>query len=181
MPGKGIAHVGAATVLPLSAHVAAAVTAAIGRARPQLAGSDPVVRRSDRADFQSNAALPLAKRIAVPPARLAAELAADLEPDAVIAHVGASGPGFLNITVTDTASWAQLAARLADPRLGVGEPAHGSASSSTTPHPTWPRKCTSAICAPRSSATAWPGCSPSSAPTWCAPITSATGAPSSGC
>nr|WP_281920792.1 hypothetical protein [Nocardia cyriacigeorgica] len=37
---------------------------AIGRVRPDLAGADPIVRRSDRADFQSNAALPLAKKSA---------------------------------------------------------------------------------------------------------------------
>lgn len=117
----------AATVVPLRAYVATAVTGAIVRARPQLAGADPVVRRSDRADFQSNAALPLAKGIGVAPNRLAAEIIGALTDrgDAVVADVQASGPGFLNITVTGAAIWAQLAARLGDAQLGVGEPAHG--------------------------------------------------------
>ncbi|MFI1916532.1 hypothetical protein [Nocardia sp. NPDC020380] len=38
----------AATVVPLLEQVATAVSAAIVRARPQLAGADPVVRRSNR-------------------------------------------------------------------------------------------------------------------------------------
>ena len=36
-----------------------------------------------------------------------------------------SGPGFLNITVSDQAVWGQVAARLASPRLGVGNPEDG--------------------------------------------------------
>ncbi|MEV6390204.1 arginine--tRNA ligase [Nocardia xishanensis] len=116
----------AATVVPLLAHVASLVSEAIVRARPQLAGADPVVRRSDRADFQSNAALSLAKQIGEPPNQLASELTSELSiGDAVIAQVQASGPGFLNITLTDASIWARLAARLADARLGIGEPAAG--------------------------------------------------------
>lgn len=116
-----------AAVVPLLAHVAAAVSEAIVRVRPELAGADPVVRRSDRADVQSNAALPLAKRTGAAPNRLAAELAGEIGSggDGLIADVRASGPGFLNITLADAAIWAQLAARLADTRLGIGEPAHG--------------------------------------------------------
>ncbi|MGW4738524.1 arginine--tRNA ligase [Nocardia xishanensis] len=117
----------AATVVPLLAQVATAVSEAIVRARPQCAGADPVLRRSDRADFQSNAALPLAKRIGEPPNQLAALLTSELSAgeNAVIADVQASGPGFLNITVTDESIWEQLAARLADAQLGVGRPADG--------------------------------------------------------
>ncbi|MFE6861187.1 arginine--tRNA ligase [Nocardia sp. NPDC057668] len=116
----------APTVLPLLAQVASAVADAIVRARPDMAGADPVVRRSDRADFQSNAALPLAKRAGEPPARLAADLIDGLSGDEVIAEALAAGPGFVNITVADAALWAQVAARAADARLGVGEPATGS-------------------------------------------------------
>ncbi|GAB2512886.1 arginine--tRNA ligase [Nocardia heshunensis] len=115
----------AAPVVPLQTSVATTVAQAIGRARPDLAGADPVVRRSEHADFQSNAALPLAKRFAMTPRLLAADIAGGLGTDGVIAEVSVSGPGFLNITVTDTALWTQLAARLHDPRLGVGEPARG--------------------------------------------------------
>ncbi|KOX34873.1 arginine--tRNA ligase [Saccharothrix sp. NRRL B-16348] len=95
---------------------------AIGRVREDLAGADPVVRRSDRADFQCNAPLALAKRVGVRPGDLAADIVAglDVDGDAVIASVERSGPGFLNVTVADSAVWEQVAARLADARLGVG-------------------------------------------------------------
>ncbi|MFB8004132.1 arginine--tRNA ligase [Nocardia sp. NPDC056000] len=117
----------AAAVVPLLATVATAVSEAIVRARPQLAGADPVVRRSDRADFQSNAALPLAKRSGDKPTMLAAEFSSGIASHSgtVIADVRASGPGFLNITLTDAALWGQLAARLAGARLGVGAPCGG--------------------------------------------------------
>ncbi|WP_084466149.1 arginine--tRNA ligase [Nocardia salmonicida] len=109
-----------AGVVPLLGRVAAAVSEAIVRVRPEAADADPVVRRSDRADFQSNAALPLAKRAGVPPAQLGAELVTRINlADGVIDDVQVSGPGFLNITLADTAVWQSVAARLADGRLGV--------------------------------------------------------------
>ncbi|WP_308017172.1 arginine--tRNA ligase [Nocardia rosealba] len=93
---------------------------AIVRVRPEVTDADPVVRRSDRADFQSNAALPLAKRLGMAPAQLGSVIAADVErADNAIADVQVSGPGFLNITLTDSAIWESVAARLADDRLGV--------------------------------------------------------------
>jgi arginyl-tRNA synthetase len=104
--------------------VAGAVSEAITATRPELAGADPVVRRSERADFQSNAAMAWAKRAKVRPADLADELTGALGGD-VIGTVERSGPGFLNITVTDRAVWAQVTARLADARLGVGTPEQG--------------------------------------------------------
>lgn len=111
-------------VLPLLERVAAAVSAAIGRVRPELAGADPVVRRSEHADFQANAALALAKHAHTRPAHLAAELAAAVD-DSTVGSVELSGPGFLNITVPDHAVWEQVAARQASPRLGVGAPEDG--------------------------------------------------------
>ena len=59
----------------LAGQVEEAVTTALGRVRPELAGADPLVRRSDRADFQSNVALASAKRVKARPAELAGELA----------------------------------------------------------------------------------------------------------
>ena len=112
------------TVSPLHDQVAAAVSDAIATARPELAGADPVVRRSEHADFQSNAALALAKPAGARPADLAAELTGALSGD-VIGAVERSGPGFLNITVSDRAVWRQVTARLADDRLGVGTPEEG--------------------------------------------------------
>uniref|UniRef100_UPI0038B4006A arginine--tRNA ligase n=1 Tax=Halosaccharopolyspora lacisalsi TaxID=1000566 RepID=UPI0038B4006A len=95
------------------------VSRAIAEVRPELAGSDPVVRRSDHADFQSNAALALAKSARTKPPELAEALTTALDVDGLIARVERSGPGFLNITLPDRVIWNQLSARLTDPRLGV--------------------------------------------------------------
>ena len=107
--------------------IATTMSQAIGRVREDLAGADPVVRRSDRADFQCNAPLALAKRVGVAPRDLAARVVAglDVDGDPVITSVEPSGPGFLNITVAGRAIWEQVAARLADARLGVGATERG--------------------------------------------------------
>ncbi|KKK05816.1 arginine--tRNA ligase [Micromonospora sp. HK10] len=80
---------------------------------------DPVVRRSQRADFQSDAALALARRLGRPPRTIAAEVLdrADLADLCAAAEV--SGPGFLNLTVADGALAGLVSALAADPRLGV--------------------------------------------------------------
>ena len=49
-------------VTSVARQVETAVSTALGRVRPELDGADPLVRRSDRADFQSNVALASAKR-----------------------------------------------------------------------------------------------------------------------
>jgi arginyl-tRNA synthetase len=111
----------------LAQQVEGAVTTALGRVRPELSGADPLVRRSDRADFQSNVALSSAKKIKARPAELATELAAALRgADGPIAEVEVSGPGFLNITTAGAALWRQLGLRLRDDRLGVDLPEQGS-------------------------------------------------------
>ncbi len=88
----------------------------------QAAGTDPLIRPSQFADFQSNAALPLAKNLGRPPREIGAEIAARLAgPDGagVVAKAEVSGPGFVNITLDDRWIAAQAASQLADVRLGV--------------------------------------------------------------
>ena len=51
---------------------------------PELADADPVVRRSDRADFQANAALSLAKKIGAKPRELAESIATVFVPLAAV-------------------------------------------------------------------------------------------------
>ncbi|GIE04654.1 arginine--tRNA ligase [Paractinoplanes durhamensis] len=77
---------------------------------------DPAVRASQHADFQSGAALALARQLGRPPRDIAAEAAAvaDL---AGLADVELSGPGFLNLTVRDEVLAAAVDAL--DDRLGV--------------------------------------------------------------
>ncbi|MEU8283226.1 arginine--tRNA ligase [Micromonospora sp. NPDC048905] len=80
---------------------------------------DPLVRRSPRADFQSDAALALGRRLGRPPRDIAAEVLADAVLDDVCVSAEVSGPGFLNLTVAD-AALADLVSGLAgDARLGV--------------------------------------------------------------
>ncbi|MDT0309633.1 arginine--tRNA ligase [Streptomyces sp. DSM 44917] len=107
------------------------LAAAIADALPEAAGADPLLRRSDRADFQANGLLALAKRLKGNPRELAGRVAAGVESGAgaeggesPIREVEVSGPGFLNITVTDAALLRTLAARAADDRLGVPFAAH---------------------------------------------------------
>ncbi len=110
----------------LARQVETAVSTALGRVRPELDGADPLVRRSDRADFQSNVALASAKRVKARPAELAAELAEALRGVDGIADVEVSGPGFLNITLGEPGLWRQAGRRVADDRLGVAHPEQGS-------------------------------------------------------
>ncbi|MGB8961745.1 MAG: arginine--tRNA ligase, partial [Pseudonocardiaceae bacterium] len=119
-------------VRSLIGQVEVAVRVAIDQVLPELSGADPVVRRSERADFQSNAALALAKRARTRPAEVAGALSDVLRADVLgantgtpVAEVTVSGPGFLNLTLADSALWHQVAARLAGPRLGVGSPEQG--------------------------------------------------------
>jgi arginyl-tRNA synthetase len=108
-----------ASVPSLSASLQQRVSAALTAAVPSADGADPLLRRSDRADFQANGVLGLAKKAKANPRELAAAVLAALPVDDVIADVEVSGPGFLNITVADPAITANLAARAADDRLGV--------------------------------------------------------------
>ncbi|GAB1690183.1 arginine--tRNA ligase [Krasilnikovia sp. M28-CT-15] len=79
---------------------------------------DPAVRRSQHADFQSGAALPLARRLGRAPREIAAEVVARADL-AGVAVAEVSGPGFVNLAVTDELI-ADLANTVAaDPRLGV--------------------------------------------------------------
>ncbi|GAA2183508.1 arginine--tRNA ligase [Micromonospora lupini] len=80
---------------------------------------DPVVRRSQRADFQSDAALALARRLGRPPRDIAAEVLERAELADVCSRAEVSGPGFLNLTVADQALAGLVAALAVDRRLGV--------------------------------------------------------------
>lgn len=78
-----------------------AVSATMAAELPaELADQDPLVRRSDHADFQSNVALALAKKAGRKPRDLAEQLRPHLDGVTWITSVELSGPGFHNITVT---------------------------------------------------------------------------------
>ncbi|MHB1851543.1 MAG: arginine--tRNA ligase domain-containing protein, partial [Acidimicrobiales bacterium] len=85
-------------------------------------GSDPVLRPSDRADFQANGALALAKRLGRHPVEVAEAVVAAARLDDLCERVEVSGPGFVNLFLS--ASFVERSTRemAADPRLGI-EPA----------------------------------------------------------
>ncbi|MBC9718687.1 arginine--tRNA ligase [Streptomyces sp. TRM66268-LWL] len=109
-----------ASVTSLTASVHARLSAALTSALPEAAGADPLLRRSDRADYQANGILALAKKNKANPRELATQVVAQIENGGLLADIEVSGPGFLNITVSDKAIIETLAARYADgARLGV--------------------------------------------------------------
>ncbi len=108
-----------APVTSLASTVDQRIADALSAALPEAGPADPLLRRSDRADFQANGMLALAKKLKGNPRELATKVVAALADGDLFKEVEVSGPGFLNITVTDRAIVETLAARAADDRLGV--------------------------------------------------------------
>ncbi|MEV8016930.1 arginine--tRNA ligase [Streptomyces sp. NPDC086554] len=109
-----------ASVTSLTASVHQRLADALSAALPEAGAADPLLRRSDRADFQANGILALAKKAKANPRELATQVVSAITAPDLIKDVEVSGPGFLNITVTDKAITENLAARAADgARLGV--------------------------------------------------------------
>ncbi|WP_155055364.1 arginine--tRNA ligase [Streptomyces blattellae] len=108
-----------APVTSITANVNAQLSDALTAALPGTVG-DALLRRSDRADFQANGILALAKKAKANPRELAAQVVSRITTGDVIKDIEVSGPGFLNVTITDKAITGNLAQRYADPdRLGV--------------------------------------------------------------
>ncbi|MDT0398847.1 arginine--tRNA ligase [Streptomyces edwardsiae] len=107
-----------ASVTSLTDLVNQQLTSALSATQPE---ADPLLRRSDRADFQANGILALAKKAKANPRELATQVVGGIVTgDDLIKDIEVSGPGFLNITLADRAITENLAARLADgDRLGV--------------------------------------------------------------
>ncbi|MEV8404677.1 arginine--tRNA ligase [Streptomyces niveus] len=108
-----------APVTSLASTVDQRIADALSAALPEAGPADPLLRRSDRADFQANGMLALAKKLKGNPRELATKVVAALADGDLFKEVEVSGPGFLNITVTDRAIVETLAARVTDDRLGV--------------------------------------------------------------
>ncbi|MFD6969807.1 arginine--tRNA ligase [Streptomyces sp. NPDC059979] len=108
-----------ASVPSLASSVHQRVADALASALPEAGGADPLLRRSDRADFQANGILALAKKAKANPRELATTVVEGIATGDLIREIEVSGPGFLNITITDRAIVETLAARAGDDRLGV--------------------------------------------------------------
>lgn len=79
--------------------VQAAIASAFGE---EYRGTDPVVRPSQFADIQINAAMALAKRVGLPPRDAAARIVEALDLDGICTAAEISGPGFINLTFDGT-------------------------------------------------------------------------------
>jgi arginyl-tRNA synthetase len=117
-----------ASVTSLSDSVQQHLASAIAAALPGAGSADPLLRRSDRADFQANGILALAKKAKANPRELATQVVAQAGsggpggPGDVIKDIEVSGPGFLNVTIADRAITENLAARYADDTNRLGAP-----------------------------------------------------------
>jgi arginyl-tRNA synthetase len=82
---------------------------------------DPVVRRSDRADYQADGALALAKRAGRAPRDVAAGILASASPalEGIVDRSEIAGPGFINLVVTEGFIGSLLLEMATDDRLGV--------------------------------------------------------------
>jgi arginyl-tRNA synthetase len=103
----------------IEAALRVAVTVALGES---YADADPLVTPATNprfGDYQANLAMGLAKRIGAQPRELAGRIVAALQTGPLISSADIAGPGFINLTLTDSAL-EELAARMrADERLGV--------------------------------------------------------------
>ncbi|MEU8621344.1 arginine--tRNA ligase [Streptomyces sp. NPDC048623] len=108
-----------ASVPSLASTVQQRLAEGLAAALPEAGSADPLLRRSDRADFQANGILALAKQLKGNPRELATKVVEAIPANDVLKDIEVSGPGFLNITVSDAAIVNTLAARAADARLGV--------------------------------------------------------------
>jgi arginyl-tRNA synthetase len=95
----------------------------LAEAFAQVAGepADPVLRRSQRADFQADGALALARRLGRNPREIAADVLARADLDDLCSRAEVAPPGFINLTVADEALGSVAAELAADQRLGVPE------------------------------------------------------------
>jgi len=83
---------------------------------------DPLLQRSRHADFQSNAAMSLAKRHGMKPRELAEKAVQYVQAASIIEQAEVAGPGFLNITLSNQFLSAEVAKLQNSDRLGVNTP-----------------------------------------------------------
>ena len=81
--------------------------------------TDPLIRPSSFADFQSNVALSLAKRLGSSPREVATRLVEHLDSSDVFEQVTVSGPGFINVTLQSDWLARQATALLMDEDVGL--------------------------------------------------------------
>ena len=81
-------------------------------------GADPVLRASERSDYQANGVMALAKALGRPPREVADDIVTRVNLGGLF-DVRIAGPGFLNLTLRHELFTRQLSDLLGDPRLGL--------------------------------------------------------------
>lgn len=107
------------TLNQLKARFDKAFTAAFGG---ELAGTDPMLVLATNpkfGDYQSNAAMSLAKKLGMKPRDIAMRVVENLEISDICETPEIAGPGFINLTLKPAYLESQLTAIQADSRLGV--------------------------------------------------------------
>lgn len=89
---------------------------------PEYADADPIIRPSQFADFQCNAAMGLAKRLGRKPRDIAADIVAHLDLEGIADPPQIAGPGFLNIDLTTAWIAERTAEMAAGGTLGITTP-----------------------------------------------------------
>jgi arginyl-tRNA synthetase len=84
-----------------------------------FAHTDPVLHRSEHADFQADVAMGLAKKVGKSPREVAALLVEKLDLSELCTHVEIKGPGFINLTLSPHFLEREIAAVLQDENVGV--------------------------------------------------------------
>jgi arginyl-tRNA synthetase len=83
------------------------------------APADPLLRRSQHADFQADGALALGRRLGRSPHELASEVVERARLEDLCARIEVAGPGFINLTVANETLARLLSEMSNDGRLGV--------------------------------------------------------------
>ncbi|MDP1793641.1 MAG: arginine--tRNA ligase [Acidimicrobiales bacterium] len=100
----------------VTARLTAAIESAFGT---EYAGTDPVIRPSQHADAQANAAMALAKKIGQAPRDVAAAILEAADIDEVIERTEIAGPGFINLWIRNDALASAVTAAADHPKFGV--------------------------------------------------------------
>lgn len=100
----------------LAARLSSAIESAFGS---EYAGADPVMRPSQHADAQANAAMALAKKVGQAPRDVATAILAAAAIDDLVERTEIAGPGFINIWVKPSALAAAVQTIAADERCAV--------------------------------------------------------------
>src|SRR5688572_28044757 len=100
----------------LGARLQAAVAKAFGA---EHLGLEPMVRRSERADFQADLAMGMAKALKRSPRQVAEAVIAAADLAEVCQRVEIAGPGIINLTLKTAFVERSLAPLALDDRLGV--------------------------------------------------------------